>query len=208
LRLFLASVSPRRRDLLRQIGLDPITCPQSIPERQLPGEAPAAMVQRLAREKADSALADPRLTAQAGVVLAADTCVVLDGDVLGKPDDDAQARAMLRRLSGRTHQVLTGVRLARTDGPHRVEAVTASQVRFRVLPAAAIESYVATGEPRDKAGAYGIQGRGALFCAAIEGSWSNVVGLPLEPLAGWMERLGVSLEALIRWDAAAETDPT
>lgn len=199
LRLYLASRSPRRLALLSEIGLAPLALPQDVAEQPRPGESPREMVARLARDKARSALADPRVAGAPGVVLGADTCVVVDGRILGQPRDADDALSMLRLIQGRTHEVLTGVFLARTGSDRTVADVVSSQVRFRALGESELRAYVATGEPLDKAGAYGLQGRGALLCAVVSGSWSNVVGLPLEPLAGWMERLGIDLASLLCW---------
>ncbi|MFZ3206555.1 MAG: Maf family protein [Pseudomonas sp.] len=174
--LYLASGSPRRRELLTQIGVpfSPLIVP--IDENLLPEEPPRAYVERLARAKAQAglaALADPR----DAVVLGADTAVVLAGRILGKPQDRDEAVATLSALSGREHQVLTAVALASTT---RVAArVVSSRVRFRRLTRAEIEAYWATGEPRDKAGSYGIQGLAAVFVSQLQGSYSAVVGLPL-----------------------------
>ncbi|MDO9624824.1 MAG: Maf family protein [Pseudomonas sp.] len=174
--LYLASGSPRRRELLTQIGVPFITQIAPIDENSLPEEAPYAYVERLARAKAQAglvALADP-LDA---VVLGADTVVVLDGRILGKPQGRADALATLSALSGREHQVLTAVALASTS---RVAVrVVSSRVSFRSLAPAEIEAYWATGEPRDKAGSYGIQGLAAVFVSQLQGSYSAVVGLPL-----------------------------
>ena len=174
--LYLASGSPRRRELLTQIGVPFISQIAPVDENSLPGESPNAYVERLARAKAQvglAALADPR----DAVVLGADTAVVLDGQILGKPLDRGEAVATLSALSGREHQVLTAVALASTT---KVAArVVSSRVSFRVLTRAEIETYWATGEPRDKAGSYAIQGLAAVFVSQLQGSYSAVVGLPL-----------------------------
>jgi septum formation protein len=174
--LYLASGSPRRRELLTQIGVPFSTLLVPIDENLLPEEPPRAYVERLARAKAQAglvALADPG----DAVVLGADTAVVLDGRILGKPQDRDQAVATLSALSGREHQVLTAIALAST---HKVAArVVSSRVRFRRLTPAEIEAYWATGEPRDKAGSYAIQGLAAVFVSQLQGSYSAVVGLPL-----------------------------
>lgn len=174
--LYLASGSPRRRELLTQIGVPFSTLLVPVDENLLPEEPSRAYVERLARAKAQAglaALADPG----DAVVLGADTVVVLDGRILGKPQDRAEAVATLSVLSAREHQVLTAVALASTT---RVAArVVSSRVRFRRLTRAEIEAYWATGEPRDKAGSYGIQGLAAVFVSQLQGSYSAVVGLPL-----------------------------
>ncbi|HET7370660.1 MAG TPA: Maf family protein [Gammaproteobacteria bacterium] len=171
--LYLASTSPRRHDLLRQIGVAHKTLSVSVDETPRPAEAPADYVMRLAQAKAAAGVA----AAAGGVVLAADTTIAVDGAVLGKPDDRAEARAMLARLAGRGHDVFTSVAL--TDGGCTHTAISHSRVFFRSADAAEIDAYVATGEGDDKAGAYAIQGRGAVFVERLEGSYSGVVGLPL-----------------------------
>ena len=185
-RIHLASQSPRRRELLAQIGVrfDLLlfrTGPRSDPatdETQHPGETPAAYVQRVARAKADHGtrlLQLRRLPARP--VLAADTTLDVDGEIIGKPRDDADATAILKRLSGRTHRVLTCIAVARDS---RIETrLSTSEVVFRPLDDEEIHRYVASGEPHDKAGAYGIQGRAAMFVQEIRGSHSGIVGLPL-----------------------------
>ena len=180
MRLILASGSPRRLSLLQELGFDPTVWPTDIDETPRPGETPEDYVERLALEKGGAlgGAIEP-----ADVVVSADTIVALDGSLLGKPKNDADATAMLRRLSGRRHHVLTGVAVRRHDTVHSfVETTT---VRFGELSDADIAWYVATGEPSDKAGAYGIQGRGGAFVISIEGSYDNVIGLPrhrLRPL--------------------------
>ena len=181
--LVLASRSPRRRELLWQIGVPHHVAAADIDEQPLPGEAPADCVQRLALAKA-------RTVAPAGLpVLGADTAVVLDGQMLGKPADRAEGVAMLRRLSGRTHRVLTAVALV--DGPGSRLAVSASEVEFRVLAEAECQRYWDSGEPRDKAGGYAIQGLGAVFISALRGSYSGVMGLPLFETAALLAAAGV-----------------
>ena len=185
-RIYLASRSPRRRELLSQIGIrfDLLlfrAAPREdaeVSEAWLPGETPEAYVQRVARIKAAfgaDLLASRRVVPRP--VLAADTTLDLDGDIIGKPNDEADAAAILARLSGRSHRVLTAIALAR-DG--RIEhRLSVSEVRFRHLGADEIRRYVQSGEPMDKAGAYGIQGRAAMFVEEIRGSHSGIVGLPL-----------------------------
>lgn len=173
--LYLASASPRRRELLAQIGVPFTTHVVPIDETAQPGEAPAAYVERLARAKAHAAL--DTLNDRDAVVLGSDTAVVLDGRILGKPVDREDALATLAALSGREHQVLTAVALV---SDNRAEArVVTSTVRFKPLDRTQIEAYWATGEPRDKAGSYGIQGLAAVFVSQMQGSYSAVVGLPL-----------------------------
>ena len=198
LRLCLASASPRRLELLRAVGLDPVARPANLDELLQPGEAASAHVARLAEEKGRS-VASGWAAERPAVILAADTAVVLDGAVLGKPDDRRHAEEMLRRLRGRTHEVLTGVFLIRTDDGRTVGDVESTRVTFRDYDDATIRAYVAGGEPADKAGAYGIQGLGALLSLGIEGSWSNVVGLPLERLHDWFAGIGLDLTSWVSW---------
>jgi septum formation protein len=174
--LHLASQSPRRRQLLEQIGVEFAVLDVDVPEQRMPGEPPQDYVSRVARDKARAGLA--RLgRASDAIVLGADTEVVLDDEVFGKPRDADDAAAMLRRLSGRTHAVISVVWLV---GVAREQAaVCVSQVRFAVLDAPAIAAYVATGEPFGKAGAYAIQGRGATLVEHLQGSYSGVMGLPV-----------------------------
>ena len=197
-RLFLASASPRRLALLRDAGFDPVTCPTGVPEAALPGESASDHVLRLAREKGRHALAGLAAQGADGLVLSADTAVVLDGTILGKPADDADAAGMLRRLSGRTHDVLTGVFLARIGTPRSAEDVGRTRVTFKPYGDRELLRYVATGEPRDKAGAYGIQGEGGALVEGIEGSWSNVVGLPMELLPRLYASVGEAWPGAVR----------
>ena len=172
IRLVLASGSPRRRELLERVGLTFEVISPDLDEAVQPGEGARAYVERLAQQKA-AAVARGRPEA---LVLAADTSVVLDGEILGKPDDDAHARGMVSRLAGRAHLVLTAVA---TAGPRAASLVVETTVRFRALTPAEIRWYVSTGEGRDKAGAYALQGIGAALVEKIEGSPTNVIGLPL-----------------------------
>lgn len=201
--LYLASASPRRRELLAQLGLSPVCLPQDIDESVHAGESPAAYVERLARAKAQAALTDPgRL--QPAPILAADTTVTNGGVILGKPADAAEARQMLQRLGNTTHEVLTGIAVA-TDAAagggveSKVEStVVITRVRFRAITTEEIDAYWASGEPRDKAGAYAIQGLGAMFVSHIEGSYSNVVGLPLYETLQLLDRHGIASLSLLR----------
>ena len=189
-RLVLASASPRRLELLRSVGIDASSVPSGHPEHEHAGEPPHERVARLAADKAaEVAASQPRDT----LVLGADTTVVLDGGTLEKPRDAEEAAEMLRRLSGRTHHVLTGVCLRRAGDDRRATVVERTAVRFRAYGENVVRWYVGTGEPLDKAGAYGIQGRGVFLSDGIEGSWSNVVGLPLERLPELFAALGVDL---------------
>jgi nucleoside triphosphate pyrophosphatase len=171
--LCLGSVSPRRRELLSLIGVPFVVLAPDIDETVLPGEAPPQYVIRLAKEKALAV----RRSGQHLPVLAADTTVVVDGQIFGKPRDRADAAYMLGVLSGRTHEVLTGVALADSRGVDT--RLNSSTVRFRAISQDECLAYWDTGEPRDKAGAYGIQGLGAVFIESLTGSHSGVMGLPL-----------------------------
>ena len=193
--VYLASQSPRRRELLAQIGIAHRVLTVDIDERQRSGETPLDYVQRLAREKAAAGW-QQLLMRQSGdqhlilaPIIGADTAVVIDGDILGKPTDAADAMAMLQRLSGRDHEVLTGVAIHAANAAQVV--VSCTRVWFRALDRAEIEEYWASGEPRDKAGAYGIQGLAAKFIERIEGSYSGVVGLPLFETAQLLRSFGI-----------------
>jgi septum formation protein len=174
--IYLASGSPRRRELLRQIGVSYRVIDTAVDETALEDEAPLAYVSRVAAAKANAGWQCSREPDDAPV-LAADTAVVLDGSILGKPRDQADALDMLRRLSGRSHEVLTAVALRSAAGLDG--RVSRSVVTFRSIDAAEAGDYWDTGEPRDKAGAYAIQGRAAVFIADLRGSYSGVMGLPL-----------------------------
>jgi septum formation protein len=208
--LILASASPRRRELLAQAGYTFEVRPAHIPEDPLPGEDPIVYVTRLAREKAEAVFREMsavnRGLSLSGAslsgasfqnkcldgqsVLGADTTVTLDGAILGKPADAEDAARMLRLLSGRTHRVITGVALVTAQGTEVAAEVTA--VRFLTLSDEEIRAYVATGEPMDKAGAYGIQGRAARWIPRIEGCYFNVVGLPLALVSSLLESAGLA----------------
>ena len=185
--LVLASGSPRRRELLEGLGLSFVVEPANIDEAQWEGEPPADYVKRMAREKAAATAA--RLPQEGCVILASDTSVVYGEKTLGKPVDSEDARATLRLLSGKTHQVLTAVCL-RTAQAQDIELVTTA-VSFAPLSDVTIESYLETDEPWDKAGSYGIQGLAGAFVTRIEGSYSNVVGLPLAETRAMLLRFGV-----------------
>jgi septum formation protein len=185
--IYLASASPRRRELLDQIGVRYHTHPVQVDESLRDNETPDAYVRRLAVDKARAAwwavaAKGPR------PVLAADTAVVLDGEVFGQPRDRAHALAMLQRMSGRTHDVLTAV--AVKLGAQEESALSASRVTFREISAGEREAYWRSGEPVGKAGAYAVQGRAAVFIAALEGSYSGVMGLPLFETAQLLESIG------------------
>lgn len=183
-RLILASASPRRADLLEQLGLRPEIVAPHVDESYLPGETPTAHVERLALLKAETVAR----AAPGALVVGGDTVVVLDGRILGKPEDDEAAVSTLLALSGRTHEVFSGVALV---GPHGVlSAVGGARVRFRSFGVAEARAYAASGEPRDKAGAYGIQGMGAALVGEIQGDYYTVVGLPIGLLVDLLGRAG------------------
>jgi len=187
--LFLASQSPRRRELLRQIGFDFDVLDVDVPERREPGETPADYVSRVAREKAGAGLLQVAAVPGA-IVIGADTEVVLDDDVFGKPADATDALAMLRRLSGRAHEVLSAVWCI--SASREEHALSISTVEFAALSDAEIMAYVGTGEAFGKAGAYAIQGRAAAFISRLGGSHSAVMGLPLHETALLLRRLGAN----------------
>jgi septum formation protein len=182
--LVLASQSPRRAELIGRLGLTFETLPADLDESYLSGETPPQHAERLSREKA-LAIAAGRPEA---LVVGSDTIVVIDGEVLGKPRDRAHAIEMLTRLSGREHEVCTGVAVA--HGGRVESALERVRVRFRTLDARACEEYVATGEPMDKAGAYGIQGFGSALVEGIEGDYFAVMGLPVVRMLELLERFG------------------
>ncbi len=187
--LVLASSSPRRRALLSEAGYSFTIAEPDVDESALPGEKPEELAARLALAKARAVGA--RVAAQA-CVLAADTVVVIDGDLLGKPRDEAEAVEMLLRLAGRTHRVLTGFALFVPASAETDAGVVESSVRMHSVDRATAERYAASGEPLDKAGAYAAQGDGGRFVAQISGSRANVIGLPVEALAPRLARLGVA----------------
>jgi septum formation protein len=193
--LYLASLSPRRQELLTQLGLRYELIAQAVPEQCRPDESPETYVRRLALEKAWAGLA-----ALAGrvprPVLGADTTVVVDDAVLGKPADEAEAKAMLMRLSGRSHRVLSAVAVVGRDDlgqDRQAVRVSQSRVTFRDLSTAECHDYWHSGEPVDKAGAYAIQGLGALFVARLEGSYSGVMGLPLFETGELLRLFGIDV---------------
>ena len=185
--LYLASGSPRRRELLTQIGVPLTVVSAPIDESPLPDESALAYVERLARAKAVAGLASVEGPA---VVLGADTAVVLDGRILGKPENREDALAMLADLSGREHQVLTAVALS--NGLLMQSLCVTSKVRFRAISADEAQRYWASGEPVDKAGGYAIQGLGAVFVTGLSGSYSAVVGLPLSETAELLGTFGIA----------------
>ncbi|WP_214794314.1 MULTISPECIES: Maf family protein [unclassified Exiguobacterium] len=184
-RVILASMSPRRTELLRKAGIEHEVIPSNVTEGTDGKESPSEYVGRLAREKALDVARDHR----DAIVVGADTVVVLDGVILEKPTDHEDAKRMLERLSGSTHEVLTGVSII---GATQDLFVTTTHVTFDVIPESWMEDYLDSEEPYDKAGAYGIQGSGGLFVEKIEGDFYNVVGLPIHPLVKTLDRHGVT----------------
>lgn len=192
--IYLASASPRRQELLAQVGLSFVTLPQQIDESHHINEDPGHYVLRLAREKLEAALHDKAYVLPMPV-LAADTTVVFQGQILGKPANLAEAILMLKLLSGSQHQVLTGVAIAQAG--KIVQRLVSTTVFFRPLEESEIIAYWESGEPCDKAGAYAIQGLGALFVSRIEGSYSNVVGLPLFETLQILTEFGINSTKLL-----------
>ena len=187
--IILASASPRRRELLERVGITNFTAaPPNVDESVEPGLSPAAMVETLSLRKARAAAQNAR---PEDLIIAADTVVALDAGVLGKPQDEDDAFAMLSALSGREHRVYTGVTVLRGD--RAVTEHEATAVTFRDLSPDEIRGYIATGEPMDKAGAYGIQGVGALLVSGIRGDYSNVMGLPVFRLGQILREFGLDL---------------
>lgn len=186
----LASASPRRLQLLEQIGVACEVRAADIEEFSLQNESPEDLVRRLALSKAELVAGSNGGSGQR-LVLAADTVVVLDGKIFGKPVDDSDARNMLRQLSGRTHEVMTAVAISGKGTSHC--ELSESRVTFCDLTQAQIDSYVATGEPADKAGAYAIQGMAAILIRRLEGSYSGVMGLPLFETAALLQQFGVDV---------------
>lgn len=191
--LFLASTSPRRRELLAQAGIEFTVLDVAIDESQRPNELPTAYVERLAKEKAEAGFVTVESDENA-VVLAADTIVVLEDDILGKPQNKTHAHEMLRSLSGRSHVVMTAFAI-KTHKQIRVQRVNTT-VFFRPLTSKEIEWYWQTGEQLDKAGGYGIQSKGGIFVSSISGSYSAVVGLPLAEVVVALRGLGIQADVL------------
>lgn len=191
-RIYLASRSPRRAELLTQIGITFEVLPSDIDESVVDGESPADYVVRLAREKAAACL---NALQASGVevlpILAADTTVSIDGIILGKPENDEEARAMLRRMSGHSHEVHTAIAVATAHGVET--ALSTTHVEMAALSESDIAAYIASGEPHDKAGAYGIQGLAGSFIQHIEGSYSGVMGLPIYETAQLLKRAGIDV---------------
>jgi septum formation protein len=187
--VILASASPRRRVLLAEAGVRFEVRPSDVPEERAPGEAPAAFARRVARAKA-AAVAARTGAAPPRLVLGADTIVVLGDEVLGKPGGVAEAARMLARLVGRSHRVLTAVALIETGGGAERHALVESVVTLRAATAEELRAYAAGGEPLDKAGAYAAQGEGGRFVSRIEGSRSNVIGLPVDETLALLREAG------------------
>ncbi len=185
--LLLASQSPRRRELLGQLGLKFSLTSADIDEIQLEGEAPADFVERMAREKAQAAAGN----FSEGWILAADTIVVLQDRILGKPEDKTAARKMLTLISGNWHQVLTAFTLYNPANNRRLTRIDSSRVKIAALSGAQVKAYVNTGEPLDKAGSYAVQGIGGAFVEAIEGSPTTVIGLPLKLVVDELLECGI-----------------
>ena len=187
MKFILASASPRRRELLISIGLDFEVIPSHVPEFRADGEAPEEYVARLSRDKAHAIAREH----PSQWVIAADTIVLLGEEVLEKPADPADAARMLATIAGKTHVVYTGLTIEHVEQGYRDTRVAESEVRMLALSAADIDWYVATGEPLDKAGAYAVQGIGAMFIESIHGSYTNVVGLPLATLFLMLRKAGI-----------------
>ncbi len=188
-RFILASASPRRVEILTTLGLDFVVRTSEVDERQIQGESPQQYVMRAAAAKADAVASELK----SGIVIGADTAVVVDGHPLGKPENGEDAARMLRAISGRWHAVMTGVAVVGVESGQRAIDHEKTLVRFRELTESEIDDYVASGEPSDKAGAYAIQGRGMLFVTEIAGNYQNVVGLPVPLLERLVRQIGEHL---------------
>ena len=188
-RFILASASPRRVEILRTLGLDFTVRASEVDERLIQGESPQHYVMRAATAKAEAVARD----LQSGIVIAADTEVVIDGLPLGKPEDEEDAARMLKAISGRWHAVMTGVAVVDVESGRSAVDHEKTLVRFRDLSESEIHAYIASGEPSDKAGAYAIQGRGMLFVTEIAGNYQNVVGLPVPLLERLVRQIGAHL---------------
>ena len=193
MRLVLASASPRRRELLAQLGLDFEVVPSDADETMPPELPPERGPAELARRKARAVTTRLAGAGAPAVVLAADTLVILDGRPFGKPASRADARAMLRTLRGRTHEVVTGLAVVETATGREWSETVVSRVAMREFADAELEAYVLTGEPDDKAGAYAVQGAGGRLVARVAGSVTNVIGLPLEATARLLRQAGVAV---------------
>jgi septum formation protein len=187
-KLVLASSSPRREKLFRKLGLDFNIISPNVVEKRTNGESPVEYVLRISQEKA---LAVAAMLEQKHIVIGADTIVVCDGDILGKPENEEEAKSMLMRLSGRYHQVMTGLSIVKSKREILHTEYVTSMVKFKSLGPDEIEEYVNTKEPLDKAGGYAAQGLGAFMIEQIQGSFTNVVGLPLSNLSNALKNLGI-----------------
>lgn len=187
----LASASPRRRDILSQLGLRFRVVPSSVEEKMGCDEPPKAFASRMASAKADDVAHTLAAESQDGYILGADTVVVIDDKILGKPRDDNDAHEMLRGLSGRWHEVITAIALRRIGSAFRADQVVSTRVLFRALDEGTVIRYIASGEGRDKAGSYAIQGLGVGLVSEIDGSYTNVVGLPATQTLALLAREGV-----------------
>lgn len=196
-KFILASASPRRRNLLDQLGLDFEVWPSQVDESSFSNLPPALRVEALALAKARAVVAT---VSQQTFVIGADTIVVYEGKVLGKPASAPEAAAMLALLSGKTHTVFTGVALVQMPGGKGIATHSSTEVTFAPLSPEIIANYVASGEPMDKAGGYGIQGRGSLLVTGICGDYFNVVGLPLVKVAELMEHFGINIWGELSYD--------
>lgn len=190
--ILLGSASPRRRELLAQLGLPVLVRPGDVAEEKSPGDTPESFLHRVTRDKLQAALGHPEVV-DCACVLVADTVVILDGEILGKPADELQAFDHLSRLAGRTHRVCTRYALSGPGAEAPLEKTVSTLVRFRSASAASLRGYAESGEGLDKAGAYALQGLGSFLVCSIEGSPSNVIGLPQSELvsdllaAGWLK---------------------
>lgn len=181
--LILASSSPRRRKLLQELGLKFKVIPSHIEEKDMPGK-PEEMACTWSSLKAQEIAKHHH-----GVIIGADTIVVLGNKILGKPQDEAEAKRMLYKLSGNTHRVITGLSLINTRNSHKISEFVESKVTFREVNEKEIDAYIATKEPLDKAGAYGIQGKGAVFITRVQGCYTNVVGLPISSCLNYLKQI-------------------
>lgn len=197
MQLILASSSPRRKELLEKVGFIPVVVPSRVDETAITAPTPDQLTEALAEAKARDVFSRIDWSGQQnpeGLILAADTVVVLHQQVLGKPRDAGEAKQMLMQLQGQTHQVITGVALLVVEAGELIRSLLWSEttdVTFRRLTEDEIDAYIRTGEPMDKAGAYGIQGRAAAFVSSVRGCYSNVVGLPLAALCEQLNKLGL-----------------
>lgn len=189
-KLILASGSPRRREILQQLGVSFEVLPSDIEEAILPGLSAGDAASHLALQKARDVALKVNIPS---IILGADTIVVVDGEILGKPDDEAEARLMLKRLSGREHEVVTGIAIIDSDRNIEIKDFETTKVKMKRIPQDRIEKYVKSGEPLDKAGAYAAQGKASTFVEGIQGCFFNVVGLPISKLDSLLGSIGIDL---------------